>query len=193
MKDGNATETDDGLKKFKQSYTAKDYTPWAALDILSHKRTDKHKKLGVIPPCTYATPFIEYFNREDVKTKLHINALSPEWDMCNTVINLMYDKNITGSTWVYTALRNKYKILFYSGDIDGAVPTLGTVKWMHDMNWTIKQKWAPYFLNGQLAGYSEVRDGMTLVTIHGAGHMCPEDKRAESYHAIFNFINGQPL
>ena len=64
---------------------------------------------------------------------------------------------------------------------------------MEELNWKITQKWTPYFLNGQLAGYSEVRDGMTLVTIHGAGHMAPEDKRAETYHAIFNWINEQPL
>ena len=47
--------------------------------------------------------------------------------MCNTLINILYDKNITGSQWVYEALRHKYKILFFSGDIDGAVPPLGTV------------------------------------------------------------------
>ena len=81
-----------------------DYTPWASLDFLSHKRNEKQQKVGLVPPCTYATPFIEYFNRDDVKQKLHINSLSPDWDLCNTVVNLLYDKNQTGSQWVYETL-----------------------------------------------------------------------------------------
>lgn len=108
-----------------------------------------------------------------MRQKLHANTAAPDWQLCTAAINLFYDKNITGSQWVYEALRNKYKILFYSGDCDGAVPTWGTVQWIEELNWEIKEKWTPFFYGGQLAGYKEVRDGMTFVTIHGAGHMAP--------------------
>ena len=87
---------EDDSKKYKNHFTVKDYTPWASLDVLNHKKTEK-QKLRIIPPCTYATPFIEYFNNETVKSKLHISPLASEWDLCNTLINLLYDKNITGS------------------------------------------------------------------------------------------------
>lgn len=94
---------------------------------------------------------------------------------------------------MYEDLRNKYEILFYSGDTDGAVPPLGTIQWMHELNWTIKTKWSPYYVGSEFAGYKEIRDGMTFVTIHGAGHMAPENKRPETYHAIFNFIQGKTI
>lgn len=78
----------------------------------------------------FADPILNYFNNDEVRQKLHIPSIAPEWDLCNTVVRLLYDMNITGSQWVYEALRNKYKILFFSGDVDGAVPTFGTLQWM---------------------------------------------------------------
>jgi hypothetical protein len=109
----------------KKSYTAADYTPWMKVNFPNP--TVNSKQLKITPPCTYATPIIEYFNDPEVKQKLHINDLALDWDLCNTMINVLYDKNDTGSVWVYEALRNKYRILFYSGDIDGAVSPLGTL------------------------------------------------------------------
>jgi hypothetical protein len=109
-------------------------------------------------------------------------------------VNLLYERNRTASQWVYTALKGKYKMLKFSGDIDGAVPTLGTLKWINELNWKVTKEWQPYFYNEQLAGYIEQREGLfTLVTIHGAGHMAPQDKRAETYHAIFNWLFDRPI
>ena len=44
------------------------------------------------------------------------------------------------------------------------------------MSWNVTQEWRPYFVQTspttkQVAGYIEVRDDFTLVTVHGAGHM----------------------
>ena len=42
-----------------------------------------------------------------------------------------------------------YKILFFSGDTDGAVPTLGTRRWIKELNLKIKDKkeWQPWIIN----------------------------------------------
>lgn len=80
-------------------------------------------------------------------------------------------------------------MLKFSGDTDGAVPTLGTLKWIEELNWAITKEWRPFFVNEQLAGYIEEREGdFTFLTVHGAGHMVPQDKREEAYHAIFNWV-----
>jgi hypothetical protein len=52
---------------------------------------------------------------------------------------------VTGSQWVYEALRGKYKILFFSGDVDGAVPSFGSLQWINELNWKITTEWSPYF------------------------------------------------
>jgi hypothetical protein len=61
------------------------------------------------------------------------------------------------------------------------------------LNWDIKESWKAFKMNGQVAGYVEVRDGLTFVTIHGAGHMAPQWKRQNTYHAVFNFINNESI
>lgn len=89
-------------------------------------------------------------------------------------------------------------MLKYSGDTDGAVPTYGTQGWLNDLGWDILEQWRPYYITNmygkQVAGYVEkYANGLTFVTVHGAGHMAPQWKRQETYHAVFNWINNQAL
>lgn len=90
-------------------------------------------------------------------------------------------------------MRNKYRILFYSGDIDGAVSPLGTLQWVSELGWEVKKEWNPFYYNKQVAGYFEDLDGMRFMTIHGAGHMVPQDKRSQAYTGIFNWMFNRPL
>jgi carboxypeptidase C (cathepsin A) len=130
-----------------------------------------------------------------VKQQLNIKPESPKWDLCQDDIQYTPQQNAT--YWIYPKLVNRYKILKYSGDADGAVPTLGTQNWIADMGWPVTEKWRPYYITNmygqQVAGYIEKRGTFTFVTVHGAGHMAPQWKRQETYHAIFNWINDQPI
>lgn len=60
------TEVGGVPRQYKKYFTAKDYTPW--LKHLGYREED----LGETPPCVYGKPIIEYFNRKDVRTALHI-------------------------------------------------------------------------------------------------------------------------
>jgi len=43
----------------------------------------------------------------------------------------MYSKDFNnGSLWIYKKLKNKYRILKFSGDVDAVVPTLGSMRWI---------------------------------------------------------------
>jgi serine carboxypeptidase-like clade 2 len=57
-----------------------------------------------------------------------------------------------GSYWIWEDLRGKYKMLKYSGDTDGAVPTLGTRQWIAKLGWPIIDNMRPWFTNGQISG-----------------------------------------
>jgi hypothetical protein len=52
------------------------------------------------------------------------------------------------SIWIYPLLRNKYKIIHFSGDTDGAVPTLGTRLWIEQLDWKVEEAFRPYFTDG---------------------------------------------
>ena len=70
-------------------------------------------------------------------------------------------------------------MLHYSGDIDGAVPTWGTQSWIADMAWDVDVDWHVYLYRDQVAGYIQSYvGGLTFATVHGAGHMAPQFKRA---------------
>jgi hypothetical protein len=132
------------IKTYKKGFTALDYTPW----LFRHVPEDK-KHLMELPPCTFGEPLIEYFNSEEVKTKLHIRTdLASAWDMCTSAANWRYSSDYEkGSEWIYSQFKadgNKYKILFYSGDTDGAVSTYGTLGWINALNWEVTEAWRPY-------------------------------------------------
>jgi len=112
--------------------------------------------------------------------------------MCSNDID--YTSGKIASQWIYPTLKAKgTRILFYSGDTDGAVPTHGSQMWINELGWNILETKRPYMLNGQVAGFIEEREGMTFATIHGTGHMAPQWKRAETYLLIFNWLFGRDL
>jgi hypothetical protein len=49
-----------------------------------------------------------------------------------------------------------YRMVFYSGDTDGAVPTYGTKRWLAKLNWPLKDngEWRAWHgLDTQVAGF----------------------------------------
>ena len=55
---------------------------------------------------------------------MHIPDYVQAWDLCKGDID--YTSEPQASQWIYEELRGKIKMLHYSGDTDGAVPTVGT-------------------------------------------------------------------
>lgn len=164
-----------------KAYTAADYTPFLGLEGSG------------LPPCTFGTPILEYYGRSDVREALNIPADVQEWTLCSMKIAIEYHRG-QGSQWVYEALKDKYKMLHFSGDTDGAVPTIGTEKWIASMKWDVDEKWRSYLWEGQVAGYLEKYAGeLTFATVHGAGHMAPQFKPPQTYHLISSWIAGTPI
>jgi len=153
------------------------------------------KKAQVSDPCPYQSPLVQYFNNDEVRANLHIPDYVGLWDMCNNTYN--YTASEKGSQWIWEEMKasgQNYRLLKYSGDTDGAVPTIGSEHWINELNWDVLEKYRPYFLeNKHLGGYIEVRDGLTFATVHGAGHMVPQYKRAESFYLIKNWIQGNKI
>jgi len=70
------------IKTYKKTFTAKDYTPWAFTP-------EEHQKT-LTPDCVNGQYIIEYLNRADVRSALHIPDSYPGWDMCSEAINTNY-------------------------------------------------------------------------------------------------------
>jgi len=127
---------------YKRHYTAADYTPWL---FESFTNSNGAENSPSIPPCIYGTPVADYLNREDIRELLHIPDYVQAWELCTDHIN--YETSDKGSQWAYEALRGKYRVLKFSGDTDGSVPTVGTRAWINSTGWKITEAYRPYKLD----------------------------------------------
>ncbi|TNV78903.1 hypothetical protein FGO68_gene13930 [Halteria grandinella] len=147
-----------------------------------------------LPQCEQGLGVDAYFNRPSVREQLHIDpTFTQKWEMCSS--NLQYHQDFLGAVSIYPQLKKSgYRILLFSGDRDGAVPTLGTKRWLqNELKWDLVERQRPYYVNRQLGGYIIEYDGLTLGTIHGAGHMAPVLRPRETYHLIFNWIQNKTI
>lgn len=181
-------------KTQRKGWSARDYTPWAFPKEEHIKELESELGIegGSLPPCTFGTPLMEYFDREDVRTALHITPGSKAWEMCTSDID--YTSLPQASQWIYEELHGKIRMMHFSGDVDGAVGTIGTQNWIDSLNWEITGDWAQWKFNSQVAGYStEYVDDFHFIIVHGAGHMVPEDKPPQALQFLYNWIDKKPL
>ncbi|KAK3412243.1 hypothetical protein EUGRSUZ_I01033, partial [Eucalyptus grandis] len=123
-------------------------------------------------------------NDRNVHEALHIReGTKPEWDRCNN--SLSYTKDVLNSVVYHRYLsKTSLRALIYSGDHDLAIPYVGTLDWIRSLNLTLLGQWAPWFVEGQVAGYSILysennKYDLTFTTIKGGGHTAPEYKPKE--------------
>ena len=65
-----------GETKQRKAATYDNYTPWMS------KLRNKREGLGVVPPCVDGAPVVDYLNKPEVLSALHIPEGLPAWDMC---------------------------------------------------------------------------------------------------------------
>ena len=129
-----------------------------------------------------------FLNDNETKEKLGVDK-NITWSECAPI------KYPWGETfWFYdTYMKNlkNFKVWFFSGTEDMAVDTLGSLRWIEKLNLNIKKEWRQWKCDGQIAGMVQDYDyGFTFVTVKGAGHMVPQDKRKEAKVMFDAFING---
>lgn len=172
-------------KEVKMGMTAQEYSPWLF---------PQHNKRGlkVDVPCVYASGTSEYFNRQDVRNMLHVKT-SQTWELCTD--RIQYNTLQRASQWIYPILKeHNIRVLHYSGNTDGAVPTEGTRNWIRTLGWDVKSEYQPYYVrNKQVGGFVEVRDGITLATVQGVGHMAPQWYPEASFYVFTQFLNNKPI
>lgn len=161
----------DGVEKtYKKGMKKSEYTPWLK---------------GIIKddPILGAN-FSTWMNQADVKAAWHTSEQTNTWDFCNQD-TLNYHLTEEASFWIYPILKlNNHRMVFYSGDTDGAVPTWGTKRWIRELNWDVKNDWRPWMTDGQVSGFVINYDGLDFVTVKGVGHMAPQYARAQ----VTNFV-----
>lgn len=84
-----------------------------------------------IPKCVWGEPIVKLMNNATVRAALNVDPANTDpFTLCVTdsFKEYAYHKDARGSQYVYEDLMNdtSVKMLHYSGDQDGNVPTIGT-------------------------------------------------------------------
>ena len=132
--------------------------------------------------------FDEFLNDEKVKTKLQAES-SITWAQCNGI-----NYEMGQSIQFYNETMRQFpgvRVWVFSGTEDGVLSTLGTMRWIHKLNFTIEKEWSQYKVDDQVGGFAQkYQEGLVIVTVKGAGHMVPQDQRASAYKMYSSFIKG---
>lgn len=147
-----------------------------------------------------STPFIfsefltDYVNNATTRELMNIPADVQAWEECSDVIGGNYTFQKEGSEWIYKVLKKAgVRMMHYSGDTDGAVPTYGTKRWIKGLNWPVIEEWRPWMNDDQVSGYTENYDGLRFTTIKGVGHMAPQWKRGPVQEMVTAWIHDRPF
>ncbi|KAF8697795.1 hypothetical protein HU200_035281 [Digitaria exilis] len=141
-------------------------------------------------PCTqtYAT---EYFNRKDVQKALHADhaGASHPFSLCrNSISNAWKDSDLTVVPVVKKLVEAGLRIWIFSGDTDARIPTTSTRYTLKKLGLPIKEDWSPWFHHKQVGGWTVVYDGLTFVTVRGAGHMVPSTQPEQALELFKHFL-----
>ena len=131
-----------------------------------------------------------FLNSMSTKEKLLINDYTKNWTQC---ANLNYQWS--SSYQIYNTTLREYpqiKKWLMSGTEDGVISTIGTQRWIHKIGFTVDEKWRQWKNKNQIAGYVQTyKEGITFVTVKGAGHMAPQDRREETKIILDSFFEGK--
>ncbi|XP_021643017.2 putative serine carboxypeptidase-like 52 [Hevea brasiliensis] len=152
-------------------------------------------------------------NDERVQLALHVrNDTITDWMRCNKT--LAYDYHILSTVFYHKELvmsgyRAQLKVFSFffhiwlyslsyafscGGDHDMLIPYTGTVAWIYTLNLTGVDDWRPWFVEGQIAGFTlkyghKFGDGLVFNTVKGGGHTAPEYKPKECLAMIDRWLS----
>ncbi|KAK4275735.1 hypothetical protein QN277_018766 [Acacia crassicarpa] len=135
----------------------------------------------------------QWANNEDVRKALHIReGTKGEFLRCNKSLSYKvhlrsvvdYHRNFT---------ETNLQCLVYCADLDLSIPHIGTQAWIRSLNLEIKDPWRAWFVDGQVAGYTQLYKNndyfLTYVAVKGAGHVAHSYKPKEVLQVIDRWLS----
>ena len=138
---------------------------------------------------------VKYLNLPEVQRAIHIRpgtVTGGKWSDCGGVdYEFNYESELPNyREWVKT---KPFDILIYNGDADYILSHMGNTAWItRGLNATVTTKWQKWRgSDRQVAGYYEEYDGLTFLTVKGAGHMVPKDRPQHALDMLSSFLSGK--
>ncbi|XP_068645712.1 serine carboxypeptidase-like 34 [Aristolochia californica] len=161
---------------------------------LQHGKNNLSRRLRGYDPC-YVAHARTYFNRQDVQEALHANVtnIPYPWDTCSSVNENWTDAPDSTLPTIKKLIDAGLRVWLYSGDTDGVVPVTSTRYTINKLGLKITHEWSPWYSHKQVGGWATIYDGLTFVTVRGAGHEVPIFAPKRSRQIIRHFLANKKL
>ncbi|KAK6151546.1 hypothetical protein DH2020_014181 [Rehmannia glutinosa] len=169
------------------------FTPSCTANFSSLNHPWRRKSVGLLrrayDPCTEQHSTV-YFNLPEVQEALHVRTTnSPsKWETCNDMVNENWKDSPRSVLNVYCELLHTgLRIWIFSGDHGccNSVTSTGTALMLLNF-----QQLARGALVG---GWTQEYEGLTFVTVRGAGHEVPLHKPKQALTLIKSYLSGQSM
>lgn len=167
----------------------------AQFGLSSHLLKRRRTRIGeTYDPCTLNHSAV-YFNLPDVQKALHVDPRKapPQWQTCNRVIFNNWKDSATSVLDIYRELINSVRIWVFSGDTDTVIPVTSTRYSINALNLSTVSHWRAWYDDGQVAGWTQEYEGLTFVTVRGAGHEVPKFRPKQALTLFISFLSGSSM
>ncbi|XP_043715570.1 serine carboxypeptidase-like 34 isoform X1 [Telopea speciosissima] len=154
-----------------------------------------HRRPAGYDPCVSDYSEV-YFNRPDVQEALHANVtnIPYPWTHCSNNISFWSDAPSSVLPIIKKLIDGGLRVWVYSGDTDGRIPVTATRYTLNKLGLKISEDWTPWYTNHeQVGGWTIIYDGLTFVTVRGAGHQVPTFKPKKALQLITHFLANEKL
>ncbi|XP_073001159.1 serine carboxypeptidase-like 34 isoform X1 [Typha latifolia] len=152
-----------------------------------------HQKPAGYDPCV--SDYTEvYLNRQDVQEALHANftKIGYSWSHCSDVIK-WNEAPFSVLPIIRKLINGGLRVWVYSGDTDGRIPVTSTRYSLNKLGLKTVQEWRPWYDHKQVGGWTIIFDGLTFVTIRGAGHEVPQFAPRQAQQLVKHFLANKQL
>ncbi|KAG6489763.1 hypothetical protein ZIOFF_051042 [Zingiber officinale] len=165
----------------------------ASPKILSRHSGWHRKPVGYDPCVPNYTE--KYFNRPDVQEALHANAtkIGYTWTHCSDAISKWNDAPSSVLPVIRKLIDGGIRVWVFSGDTDGRIPVTSTRLTLNKLGLKTIQEWKPWYDRMQVGGWTIIFEGLTFVTVRGAGHQVPTFAPRQAQQLIRHFLADQQL
>ena len=133
----------------------------------------------------------KFLNDASIREKLGVDSSIKKWAQCNFDVYDAYEHS-ESFNFYNTVIKehSELRVWFFTGETDLAVPFLGSIRWMDKLNQGIEVPYTAWHIKNQVAGhYQKFDSGLVFLTVKGAGHMVPQDKKPESKILLDTFLS----
>ncbi|KAK9741555.1 hypothetical protein RND81_03G113100 [Saponaria officinalis] len=139
----------------------------------------------------------KYMNRRDVQKALHANvsgSISQPWRPCSEIVRSSWTDSPKSMLPIFKELiAAGIRIWVFSGDTDAVLPLTATRHSISALKLKTVTEWYPWYDSEKVGGWSEVYDGLTYVTVRGAGHEVPLTRPRLALLLFTHFLSNQPM